>query len=277
MDTSYWSAYSYFYLEAPQGLTWALGASVATYKQDGLAPFEVQKVLPKLGVKAHINDHVTLRASYLHNVKPELVSEQILEPTSVAGFNQQYDSFGGAFLRQAGGAIDIKLNDNLMVGAEAIKRWWTVPIGNAPDGETTEQVYRGYVNLLLSDNVALAAAIVREHSHSDVFGDFPDWQTTSVPVTLSYFSESGWFGSVGVEFVDHSFSQFLREGSDSFAPINATVGYRMPDNRGVFSVEVQNLLDEQFHFQNRTTRPDLTAEPRYAPELTVMARATFNF
>ena len=265
------------HLETAQRLTWTLGASVVRYKQDGVDEFEEVKVLPKLGVQAEINDYVTLRASYLRNLKPDLVSDQVLEPTSIAGFNQQYDSFNGAVLEQVGGAIDVKLNDNLMIGAEAIKRWWAVPLGNAPDGETTEQVYRGYINLLLSDNVALAAAIVREHSKSDVAPDFPDWKTTSVPLTLSYFSESGWFGSAGIEFVDHSFREDGGGGSDRFAPVNATLGYRMPNNRGVISVEVQNLLDEKFNFQNRTIRPDLASAPRYAPELTFLARATINF
>ena len=278
-ETSYWSAYSYFYLEAPQRLTWTLGASAVKYKQDGPAGFEETKLLPKLGVKAEISEHVTLRASYLRNLKPDLISDQILEPTSVAGFNQQYDFFNGALLEQVGGAIDIRVNDNLMVGVEAIKRWWTVPLSGIGEGETTEQVYRGYVNVLLSENIALAAAIVREQSHSNISGDFPNWQTTAVPVTLSYFSESGWFASAGIEFVDHSFSfnSFGSGGNDTFAPVNATLGYRMPDNRGIVSLEVQNLLDETIHFQSRTIQPALTSAPRYAPELTVLARATFNF
>jgi hypothetical protein len=94
---------------------------------------------------------------------------------------------------------------------------------------------------------------------------------------LSYFSESGLFASAGVEFVDHSFSQGLSGGSDKFAPVNVSVGYRMWDNRGIISVEVQNLLGENFNFQNRSTRLDLTAAPRYAPEMTVLAHATLNF
>jgi hypothetical protein len=51
----------------------------------------------------------------------------------------------------------------------------------------------------------------------------------------------------------------------------------MPNNRGVFSIEIQNLLDEEFNFQNRSILQDLTAAPRYAPEMTVLARATLNF
>jgi hypothetical protein len=87
----------------------------------------------------------------------------------------------------------------------------------------------------------------------------------------------GWFGSAGVEFVDHGFADAGEEGSDKFNLVNATVGYRFPNNVGVISIEAQNLLDNQFHYQNRTIRPDLTAAPRYAPDLTVFARATISF
>jgi hypothetical protein len=47
--------------------------------------------------------------------------------------------------------------------------------------------------------------------------------------------------------------------------------------RGILSIEAQNLFDERFSFQNRSLRPDLNVAPRYAPELTVIGRATLSF
>jgi hypothetical protein len=125
--------------------------------------------------------------------------------------------------------------------------------------------------------LAFSVEILHENSTSNAPDDFEDWQTTSVPLTLSYFSDSGVFGSIGVEFVNHKFSNFGVGGHDSFAPVNAGIGYRLSSNAGVLSIEVQNLFDEHFHYQNRTLRRNLTAAPRYAPERTVFARGTVHF
>ena len=64
---------------------------------------------------------------------------------------------------------------------------------------------------------------------------------------------------------------------EASAVVNVSAGFRLPDNRGILSVEALNLLDENFKFQNRTTRPDLVAAPRYAPDLTVLGRLTLGF
>jgi hypothetical protein len=141
-----------------------------------------------------------------------------------------------------------------------------------------EQVYRGYVYATLTQQIALSAEILHEVSSAEGLPfNFEDWRTTSVPVTLSYFSETGIFGTLGFVYVDHEFSDPGDGGSDSFAIVNLGVGYRLPANRGVFSLEVQNVFDESFNYQNRSIRPDLNAAPRYAPERTILARGTVHF
>ena len=72
-------------------------------------------------------ENTTIRGAYLKNLKPEAVSEQVLEPTSVAGFNQYYDAFNTSILEMAGVGIDVKLHDRLFIGAEAVHQWWKVP------------------------------------------------------------------------------------------------------------------------------------------------------
>ena len=275
-ETEYFSAYTYLYLDLPEQVTWTVGGAVVSYEQSDGGP-EIFQFHPKLGAKVELNDYITLRASYVRNLKPDLVSEQLIEPTTVAGFNQFFDAFNGSVLDQVGGRLDVKLDDTFWMGVEAIGRWWDVPIVGAPDAETEEEVYRGYVYAALSEDFALSAEVIHETSTSDVPFDFEIWRTTSVPVTLSYFGESGIFASVGVEFVDHKFSNPGDGGDDRFVTVGATLGYRLPGNAGIISIEVQNLFDESFNFQNRTVRPDLTATPRYAPDRTVVARGTIRF
>jgi hypothetical protein len=272
-DVSSWSAYSYLYLDAPQQMTWTLGGALVSYDEDLQDGVDVLEFLPKVGLRAEITDGLRVRASYLRSFKPRLVSEQILEPTSVAGFNQFYDAINGSLFDQIGGSIELVLSRNLTVGAEAIKRWWDVP----PDAHTDEEVYRGYAYATLPGDFALAAEFVKERSKSDSLLDFEHWETTSIPLTLSYFAESGWFASAGVEFVDHSVVHFGTSGSDTFNLVNATVGLRLPNERGIISIGAQNLFDQPIHFQNRTLNPDIDAAPRYAPELSVQIQALISF
>jgi hypothetical protein len=275
LNAKYWSAYSYLYVDWPKDITWTLGGSLASYEDDEPEGADIDKFLPKLGVRAHLADRVTVRASYLESLKPSLVSDQSIEPTEVAGFNQYYDSFNGALLEQAGVGLDFDVTSDIKIGGEGIWRWWDLPGGH--DVETDETVYRLFAYAVLTDHLALAAELSHELSHSDVFNDFAKWEADSLPVTLSYFSDSGLFGSAQVVLVDGEFRNPGDEGDDQFAVVNATAGFRLPDNRGIFSLEALNLFDQRFKFQNRSTRPDLDAAPRYAPELTVLGRLTLSF
>jgi tetratricopeptide (TPR) repeat protein len=276
-NIDYYNGYAYFYLDAPEEITWTIGGAFAGYEESS-GRVDSSHFLPKIGVNAKINDYIAVRAAYLRNLKPDLVSEQVLEPTTVAGFNQFYDGFNGSVIDQIGGGIDARINPDFMVGGEAIGRWWDVPRLGLPDGEIFEQVFRAYAYLTVTDQIAVAAELIHEQSEVKNFAsDFDEWQTTSVPLTISYFSEAGVFGSLGLEFVDHGFTSMGVENSDSFHLVNAVLGYRLPDSRGILSVEVRNLFDEDFHYQNRTRRPDIAAQPRYAPERTIYARGSIRF
>ncbi len=124
-----------------------------------------------------------------------------------------------------------------MLGGEAVGRWWEIPQVAVPDGEIIEQGSRAYAYLALSEKIAVAAELIDQRSMAkDFFADFDKWRTTSVPVTISYFSGSGLFASAGVEFVDNSFTKLGIEDGDTFYLLNATLGYRLPHNRGLFQL-----------------------------------------
>ncbi|MEO0763038.1 MAG: hypothetical protein AAFZ09_14745, partial [Pseudomonadota bacterium] len=65
--------------------------------------------------------------------------------------------------------------------------------------------------------------------------------------------------------------------SETGVVLNAAVGYRLPRSRGQISLEVNNLLDRDFDFQNpllNSARP--TTRP-LAEELSVIGRVTLTF
>lgn len=274
-DSDYYNGYAYFNVELPARVTWTVGGSVVQYsRSDGEQ--DDTEFFPKLGVTMELNDYITLRGSYLRNLKPSLVLEQTIEPTTIAGFNQFYDALDGSTVEQAGGGIDIKTDYRFWFGGEAIKRWWDIPVARAPDGTTEEQTLRGYVSLALSDNFALSGEVRHEKSSSDSLFDFDQWRTLSAPITLSYFNPHGLFAALRAEYVDHKFGRAPSQ-SDTFTTVAATLGYRLPKNMGIVSVEAQNLFDTEFNFQNRSIRQDLSAQPRYAPRRTILGRGVVKF
>jgi hypothetical protein len=111
--------------------------------------------------------------------------------------------------------------------------------------------------------------------------------TLSVPLSLLYFDERGFFGSLGVTYVNQDVvrSKSTRaapqaEGDESFAVVDVGFGYRLPQRRGLIGVEVRNILDHKLRFQDDSFRElgrDETRGSRYIPERSFLARATFNF
>ncbi|MEM1384844.1 MAG: hypothetical protein AAGG06_14495, partial [Pseudomonadota bacterium] len=58
-----------------------------------------------------------------------------------------------------------------------------------------------------------------------------------------------------------------------------TFGFRLPNERGIVSLDIENAFDSDFSFEDR---PLLSggaslAEPRFAREFTALGRVTLNF
>ncbi len=71
----------------------------------------------------------------------------------------------------------------------------------------------------------------------------------------------------------------LEEGNTYFNVVDLGVGYRLPKRRGIASISVQNLFDEDFDYQDDSFREfkDEPAVGPYIPEQVVMGRLTLNF
>jgi outer membrane receptor protein involved in Fe transport len=104
-----------------------------------------------------------------------------------------------------------------------------------------------------------------------------------LPLELRYFAANGWTAALRASIV-HQEGEFavmpspmspvmqFAPGEDSFSIVDLSVGYRLPKRRGVLSLNVDNLLDEDLRFQ------DIDAEnPSFAPERMAYLRFTFSF
>jgi hypothetical protein len=58
------------------------------------------------------------------------------------------------------------------------------------------------------------------------------------------------------------------------------VGYRLPKRLGIVSLEVRNLLDEDFSYQDLnfiTSEPFASSDIPFIPDRTILARITLSF
>jgi TonB dependent receptor len=101
------------------------------------------------------------------------------------------------------------------------------------------------------------------------------------PFTVRYFDPIGWFSTFGVTYahqeVDRVDDIANLQGSDDFAILNASIGFRFPDRRGIVGFEVRNLLNDGFEFQDDNFRSSEIRRFPLVPERTFVARLTLNF
>jgi outer membrane receptor protein involved in Fe transport len=108
---------------------------------------------------------------------------------------------------------------------------------------------------------------------------FNDMRIRRLPVELRYFGVKGLTAGVRASLVrqEGDFILFPPVGpapqsEDTFTVVDASLGYRLPKRRGVLSLNVANLFDEDFRFQDIDP-----ANPSFMPERTAYVRFTFAF
>lgn len=67
-------------------------------------------------------------------------------------------------------------------------------------------------------------------------------------------------------------------GSEDFILLDVVIGYRFPKRRGIVSLEVSNLLDRKFSYEEISDllSPE-TENPRFIPERLILSKFTLNF
>ena len=71
----------------------------------------------------------------------------------------------------------------------------------------------------------------------------------------------------------------LEEGSDSFVVLDTAIGYRLPKRLGTVSLQVNNILDQGFNYQDdsfREVQEGASIGP-YIPERSILFQVTLNW
>ena len=256
--------YLYSDIRFPDDVTWTLGLNYTEFK-DGEFDFKTDKLLKKIGVQWSPSTRLRLRLGAFETLTPALAINQTIEPTQIAGFNQFFDDIPGTNATRYGVGLDTRIGDSLYAGLELSRRDLDVPIPEL-GSETTvvegqhENLYRTYLYWTPLPVLAVSAELQYDKfERNDPLNEVgrPDKvETISVPLSISYFSKAGWFSSVGGTYLHQSVRRpnltgvTASSGNDEFFILDAGIGYRLPKRRGIISLEINNVLDEDFFFQD---------------------------
>lgn len=289
VDLRHSNAYVYTLARWPSGITWTLGASGDWF--DG-ALTERNQFNPKLGAVWDLTTGTTLRGAFFRTLKRSLVSDQTLEPTQVAGFNQFFDDPDGTDAWRYGLGVDQQVGERLLVGLEWSRRELddiafleVNTLTGAVEVEAAdwrEEVWRAYVYWAPHPWWAFRAEWLYEDFDRDEAFTGPELiaalETHRFPLGVQFFHPSGLTAGLTTTYVDQEgifgdpVAAPLESGDDRFWVWDAALGYRLPKRLGMISLEVRNLFDTGFRFQDSDP-----TQPSIAPERQVLGRLTLTF
>lgn len=289
------SSRAYLYATTPVGraLTATVGGSLARVVGRNRTRTEVN---PKLGLMWQAAPKTSVRAVAFRTLQEPLISKNStlpsMEPTEVAGFNQRYFGVDGEEARRYGAAIDHRFSADVYAGAEVSRRKLDVPylvyrnpstpaiVAYAVD-ETSARSYAYW-----TPTASLALSTGYEYERFDNHGvvlqnSASDEQTRSIPITARYFHRSGLSAGATATWVEQT-GDFARRGigpdvptthgESRFWTLDVSLGYRLRNRRGLVSLNVNNMLDKHFRFQDVDP-----ANPRILPQRTLLLRVSLAY
>lgn len=282
-DIHHTNFYVYSQLNYPKTIIWSLGGSVDFFK-GGIK--DRNQFNPKFGFTWSPLSGTTFRAALFRTVKRTLISSQTIEPTQVAGFNQFFDDDEATKAVCYGVAVDQKFSRELYGGVEFSRRDLEVPYLNlfleVDEADWRDELGRAYLYWTPLKWLALSA----EYQYERIKRGPPpalDYEilralTHRVPVGISFFHPSGFSARLKVTYVNQEgkfediASGEIVSGDDQFFVVDAAVGYRLPKRLGIITVEVRNLFNQHFHYQDTDPK-----NPVIYPESLILTRFTLAF
>lgn len=225
----------------------------------GLTEGPQEQMNPKLGLMWAINSRITARAAGFRVLKRRFLTSQTLEPTQVVGFNQFFDDPEGSDSWLYGAGVDFNPTPVVFVGAEATNRDLKVPQGGGID-TWREITGRTYFHWSPTPSVSTSLTYEYEKLDRDPISLGPDLfastETEVVPVSLTVRFNEKLSGRLTANYVAQSgvfavapFYSGIAPGSDSFWIADAEINFRLPRRRGFVGLEIRNLFNEDFQFQ----------------------------
>lgn len=256
------NAYLYSQIEAvPEVLNLQLGLSRDTVEVVDL-PARQARTNPKFGLVYRPWASTVLRLAAFRTLRRNLLAEQTVEPTQVAGFNQFFDDSIATRARRVGVGVDQRLSSVAFVGVEASHRRLLIPqsfTGPIEQFTWTERDVRAYAYWLPNPKMSAWVEYGLERLSADPLfaGGFLHVKTHRLPIGVKWFrldqGLSVRVAATGVRqtglFRTDPFSDEFAPGASSFCLVDIAVARGFPQRRGQLSLEVRNVFDRRFSFQ----------------------------
>ena len=255
--TKHLNGYSYIQNRQHRNFTWIAGLSYDYF--DG-PKIEKKQLNPKLGFIFKPRTDTTLRLAALRVLRRSMVTNQTIEPTQVAGFNQFYDDINGTDSKKVGFAFDHRASKRSFFGFEVSQRIINAPAPLDDRSVTTwdEHIHRGYYYYVLNSSTTLKLEYQFEILDADDIAfryGAKRLETHTVPVGLVYSNGAGWGLNAVSKLVNQS-GEFknntigkLISGHDRFVVMDAGISYQFPKRLGKVDMSIKNLLNQSFNFQ----------------------------
>jgi tetratricopeptide (TPR) repeat protein len=276
--THHFNGYSYANIALLKNLMFTLGVSFDSVTGDfGLD--DQHQPNPKAGFTWSPFSGTTIRAAVFRVLKRTLATNQTLEPTQVAGFNQLFDDSNLTSSWRYGIALDQKFTKELFGGIEFSKRDLTVPLTENQEVDWKERLARTYLFWTPTTWLALKGEYQFEQFRRDnlFVSGVRKVETHRVPLGINLFSDSGLSAFLTSTYFNQSgkflsFSAGPRSGRDDFWTVDAGLRYRLPNRHGFITIGATNLFDQKFkYFETDLNNPSIQ------PNRTIFGRVTLAF
>ena len=295
-DPAFASAYLYSHVDVSSQLRLTLGAS-GNHLNGTTDAEDKDQLNPKLGFDWQPAQGTSLRGAIFRTLQRPFISREnvdpTLEPTQLAGFNQFFVDTEGTDAWSVGVAADRKFRPDLYAGAELAARDLdtilidaTGPVPTAVKRDWDEREGRAYVYWAATERLALSAEYLYEwfdrENGDGLVGEeqFTRLKSHRFPLAARFFHPSGFWAGARATYL-YQDGDFLVPAGFALAEISddartwivdASLGYRLPKRYGLISLDVRNVFDKSFNYQD--TDP---GNPQVAPERRVMLRLTLSF
>ncbi len=264
----------------PWGLRPEIGLSHDTFDE---ADVHLSRTNPRLGLLWQLSPDTTLRAASVRTIKRTLVASQTLQPSQVQGFGVSFDDPAGTVSRRNGIALHHRLSERTFAGVEWSGRDLQVPgFPGDPSTRRTERLARVYLYRVLSPHATLSAELqserLRRPPENTGNEGFTELRTLIAPLALRMHGLGGWSLTVQATGIDqkarHENTSFdLVDGSDRFVVTDLSLSYQLPRRAGTVSLDIRNLSDLRFSYQEI----DVFSSPRVSPRRLALLRLSTSF
>lgn len=236
------SFYFYSHWEALDDLLLTLGLSYDDHDEPlAGTPVEYSRLNPKLGLQWQIVPWLAVRAAHVGTTKHQLIVEETIEPTQVAGFAQFYDDFNRSESDLNAVALDVTPMDGVFGLLEYLER-------DTSEVQTSnslhEKSFRAELAAIINDRWTASVGFTRQEDDfrgTEVF----ELATNQVPISMFYSNPNGLFGQVNWTVFDQAFRPLGSPRIDTrFNAVSAALGYRWNRDRNRFVVGVDDALDD---------------------------------